>query len=115
MPEPINSDNDAAAMMDAQNMYLADMNAIELPPEPSMLENMLDAIITAILNLSYAALGGVLLIFFCWLAGHIAARSFKFKISDQLREGNIAVGLAVLGIFLGLGIGLGLVIGFSME
>lgn len=70
--------------------------------------------LTAI-NLIYAFFGGLVLIFLCWIAGHVAAKGFKFKISDQLREGNIAVGLAVLGIFLGLGIGLGLVIGLSMQ
>lgn len=38
-----------------------------------------------------------------------------FNISDELGKGNIAVGLMVMGIFIGLGISLGLVIGLGLS
>lgn len=66
-------------------------------------------------NAIYAIVGALILIVSCWIAGHVATKAFKFKISEQLREGNVAVGLAVLGIFLGLGIGLGLVISSGLN
>lgn len=72
-------------------------------------------LLAAGVNMLYAILGAIVLIVACWIAGHVATKAFKFKISEQLREGNVAVGLAVLGIFMGLGIGLGLVISASMN
>jgi len=39
----------------------------------------------------------------------------SFNISDELGKGNVAVGLMVMGIFIGLGISLGLVIGLGLS
>ena len=38
-----------------------------------------------------------------------------FSVSEELGKGNIAVGLAVMGIFIGVGISLGLVIGLGLN
>ena len=68
-----------------------------------------------VLNLSYAAAGGILLIIFAWLATRLFSNVMGFSIRDQLKAGNTAVGIAVMGIFMGVGIGLGLVIGMSLN
>lgn len=74
--------------------------------------NSLDPIL---LNLSYAALGGLMLIIFNWLGARLFSNVMGFKIRDELKAGNLAVGIAVLGIFMGMGIGMGLVIGLSLN
>jgi uncharacterized membrane protein YjfL (UPF0719 family) len=38
----------------------------------------------------------------------------SFNISDELGKGNIAVGLMVMGLFIGIGIALGMVIGLGL-
>jgi len=42
-------------------------------------------------------------------------RMVSFNISDELSKGNIAVGLMVMGLFIGTGIALGLVIGLGLS
>lgn len=68
-----------------------------------------------LLNLGYAALGGLMLLVFSWMGARLFSNIMGFKIRDELKAGNLAVGIAVLGIFLGMGIGMGLVIGLSMN
>lgn len=68
-----------------------------------------------LLNLAYAALGGLMLITFAWVATRLFSNIMGFKVRDQLASGNVAVGLAILGIFMGTGIGLGIVIGMSLN
>ena len=68
-----------------------------------------------LLNLVYAGLGGLLLILFSWMGTRLFSNVMGFKIRDELKAGNIAVGLAMLGIFMGMGIGMGLVIGLSLN
>lgn len=67
------------------------------------------------LNLLYAGLGGVLLILFGWASVRFFRSFMQFRISDELQKGNVAVGLAVMGIFIGIGVGMGLVIGLSLN
>ncbi|MGH8443557.1 MAG: DUF350 domain-containing protein [Nevskiaceae bacterium] len=38
-----------------------------------------------------------------------------FDVKAELKAGNVAVGLALMGIYLATGIGLGLVIGLSLN
>jgi uncharacterized membrane protein YjfL (UPF0719 family) len=68
-----------------------------------------------ILNLLYAMLGGLLML----LGGFIASRFFQFvmgfDVKAELKAGNVAVGLALMGIYLATGIGLGIVIGLSLN
>ena len=67
------------------------------------------------MNLVYAALGGFLMLVFGWACTRFFNSIMRFSISDQLERGNVAVGLAVMGIFVGVGIGMGLVIGLSLN
>jgi len=62
-----------------------------------------------ILNFIYVMFGGFLTLAFMRISCSMFNRMVNFNISDELGKGNIAVGLVVMGIFIGLGISLGLV------
>lgn len=59
--------------------------------------------------------GGILTLVFMKVSCTMFNRMVNFDISDELGKGNIAVGLMVMGIFIGLGISLGLVIGLGLS
>jgi hypothetical protein len=42
-------------------------------------------------------------------------KNVSFNISDELGKGNVAVGLMVMGLFIGVGTALGLVIGLGLS
>lgn len=67
------------------------------------------------LNFLYVILGGVLTLLFMKLGCSMFNRIVSFNISDELGKGNIAVGLMVMGLFIGVGIALGLVIGLGLS
>lgn len=68
-----------------------------------------------ILNFIYVMFGGLLTLVFMKFSCLMFNRMVSFNISDELGKGNIAVGLMVMGIFIGLGISLGLVIGLGLS
>ncbi|MBT8129801.1 MAG: DUF350 domain-containing protein [Gammaproteobacteria bacterium] len=68
-----------------------------------------------ILNFLYVILGGVLTLLFMKLGCSMFNKIVNFNISDELGKGNIAVGLMVMGLFIGVGIALGLVIGLGLS
>jgi uncharacterized membrane protein YjfL (UPF0719 family) len=69
-----------------------------------------------ILNFLYAALGGVLTLVFMWLGCLLFNRlACSFNIPEELSKGNIAVGLMVMGLFIGIGTALVLVIGLGLN
>jgi len=68
-----------------------------------------------ILNLVYAMLGGVLMLISGWIASRFFMHVMGFDVRAELKAGNVAVGLALMGIYLATGIGLGLVIGLSLN
>jgi uncharacterized membrane protein YjfL (UPF0719 family) len=68
-----------------------------------------------ILNFVYVIFGGVLTLLFMKFSCTMFNRMVNFNISDELGKGNIAVGLMVMGIFIGVGISLGLVIGLGLS
>lgn len=68
-----------------------------------------------ILNFLYAGMGGFLAILFSYIAVKLFSHFMTFSVSQELGRGNIAVGLAVMGIFIGVGISLGLVIGMGLN
>jgi uncharacterized membrane protein YjfL (UPF0719 family) len=68
-----------------------------------------------ILNFIYVTLGGILTLAFMKLGCSMFNRIVSFNISDELGKGNIAVGLMVMGLFIGIGIALGLVIGLGLS
>lgn len=76
---------------------------------------MTDTLDPVVLNFLYAMLGGLLTIFFMWLAFKLFSHIVNFTIPDELAKANVAVGLMVMGIFIGIGIALGLVIGLGLN
>lgn len=76
---------------------------------------MFESLDPIVLNFVYAILGGSLTLFFMWLGCKIFNHLVCFNISEELSKGNIAVGLMIMGIFIGIGIALGLVIGLGLN
>ena len=76
---------------------------------------MTDTLDPILLNFIYVILGGLLTIFFMWLGCKVFSHIVNFSIPDQLRQGNMAVGLMIMGIFIGIGTALGLVIGLGLN
>ncbi len=68
-----------------------------------------------VLNFAYAIAGAILTILFMIVGYKIFDRITPFKTSTQLEEKNIAVGIVVGSIFIGLGIAVGLVIGHGLN
>lgn len=68
-----------------------------------------------ILNFVYVMFGGILTLVFMKVSCTMFNKMVSFNISDELGKGNIAVGLMVMGLFIGLGISLGLVIGLGLS
>jgi uncharacterized membrane protein YjfL (UPF0719 family) len=76
---------------------------------------MTDSVDPIVLNFAYAAVGGFLTLFFMWLGCKVFSHIVNFSIQDELAKGNMAVGLMVMGIFIGIGTALGLVIGLGLN
>jgi uncharacterized membrane protein YjfL (UPF0719 family) len=76
---------------------------------------MTDSLDPVVLNFLYAFLGGCLTIFFMWLGCHIFSHIVNFSIPEQLAKGNLAVGVMIMGIFIGIGTAMGLVIGLGLN
>ena len=68
-----------------------------------------------ILNFLYVILGGFLTLMFMKISCSVFNRMVNFNISDELAKGNVAVGLMVMGLFIGIGIALGLVFGLGLS
>ncbi len=68
-----------------------------------------------LLNFVYVILGGLLTLLFMKLGCSIFNKMVCFNISEELAKGNIAVGLMVMGLFIGIGVALGLVIGMGLS
>ncbi len=68
-----------------------------------------------ILNFIYVILGGLLTLLFMKLGCSMFNKIVTFNISEELGKGNVAVGLMVMGLFIGIGIALGLVIGLGLS
>lgn len=75
----------------------------------------MDFLNPAILNLIYAAMGGLMMLIGGWIAYRLFLNVVGFNVRDELKAGNVAVGLAVMGIFIATGLGMGLVIGLSLN
>jgi uncharacterized membrane protein YjfL (UPF0719 family) len=75
-----------------------------------------DALDPIILNFVYAFIGGLMTLLFMWLGCTMFNRVVcTFRISEELGKGNLAVGMMVMGMFIGIGIGIGLVIGMGLN
>ncbi len=76
---------------------------------------MTDLLDPILLNFLYAFIGGVMTIFFMWLGCKVFSHIVNFSIPDELAKGNLAVGVMIMGIFIGIGTALGLVIGLGLN
>ena len=77
---------------------------------------MSDVLDPILMNFLYAAPGGLMTLAFMWLGCMLFYRvACSFDIDDELARGNQAVGLMVMGMFIGIGIGIGLVIGMGLN
>ncbi|MGB5395741.1 MAG: DUF350 domain-containing protein [Gammaproteobacteria bacterium] len=68
-----------------------------------------------LLNFLYVIFGGLLTLVFMKLGCKMFNRAVTFNISEELGKGNVAVGLMVMGLFIGIGTALGLVIGLGLS
>ncbi len=66
-------------------------------------------------NFTYAILGALLTIVFMVLGYKILDWITPFDTSKQLGEGNIAVGVVIGSMFVGLGTAVGLVVGLGLN
>lgn len=76
---------------------------------------MTDLLDPIILNFLYAFIGGVMTLFFMWMGCRVFGHIVTFSIPEKLAEGNVAVGLMMMGIFIGIGTAMGLVIGLGLN
>jgi uncharacterized membrane protein YjfL (UPF0719 family) len=67
------------------------------------------------LNLLYSVFGALLTLAFMAVGFKVFDKMTPFDTSKQLAEKNIAVGIVVGSIFIGLGIAVGLVIGMGLN
>jgi uncharacterized membrane protein YjfL (UPF0719 family) len=72
-------------------------------------------LIIVVSNFIYASLGALLTILFMVLGYKILDWMTPFDTSKQLGEGNVAVGLVVGSMFVGLGVAVGLVVGLGLN
>ncbi len=68
-----------------------------------------------LLNFCYAIFGAILTLLFMVIGYRIFDKMTPFDTSKQLAEKNIAVGIVVGAVFIGLGIAVGLVIGMGLN
>ena len=66
-------------------------------------------------NFTYAILGALFTILFMVLGYKILDRITPFDTSKQLGKGNIAIGIVIGSMFVGLGIAVGLVVGLGLN
>jgi uncharacterized membrane protein YjfL (UPF0719 family) len=76
---------------------------------------MTDSLDPIILNFFYAAIGGTMTLIFMWLGCKMFNRIVDFSLPEELAKGNQAVGMMVMGIFIGVGIAMGLVVGLGLN
>ena len=76
---------------------------------------MIQSLNPLVLNFLYAAMGGFMTLFFMWMGCKLFNRIVCFNISEELGKGNMAVGLMISGVFIGIGTAMGLVIGLGLN
>lgn len=67
------------------------------------------------INFLYALVGACFTIAFMALGFKVFDRMTPFDTHDELAKGNIAVGIVVGSIFVGVGIAIGLVVGMGLN
>ena len=67
------------------------------------------------LNFAYALLGALFTLAFMALGYTLFDRLTPFDTGAELQKGNVAVGLVIGSIFVGVGVAIGLVIGMGLN
>jgi len=67
------------------------------------------------INFLYAIVGGIITLIFMALGYKLFDKMTPFDTAEELKDKNIAVGIVVGSIFIGLGIAVGLVIGMGLN
>lgn len=70
---------------------------------------------TMIINFSYAIFGGIITIIFMMLSYKIFDIILPFNMNTELDDGNVAIGIVVGSIFIGVGLAVGLSIGLALN
>lgn len=68
-----------------------------------------------IANFIYSVMGGFITLFFMYIGFKLFDKLTGFNTSEELAKDNRAVGMVVLGIFIGVGVAIGLVIGLGLN
>ncbi len=68
-----------------------------------------------IANFIYSVMGGFITLFFMYIGFKLFDKLTDFNTSEELAKDNRAVGMVVLGIFIGVGVAIGLVIGLGLN
>ena len=68
-----------------------------------------------LINFSYAVVGGLVTLLFMILGYKIFDKMTHFDTAKELANGNQAVGMVMMGIFIGVGVAIGLVIGMGLN
>ncbi len=68
-----------------------------------------------IVNFIYSIMGGILTLLFMYIGYKWFDKFTDFNTSNELAKDNRAVGMVVMGIFIGVGIAVGLVIGLGLN
>lgn len=68
-----------------------------------------------LLNLLYSLVGGGAAIAFMFFGFRVIDHVTPFDTAEQLKAGNVAVGIMVGGMFVGIGIAVGLVVGMGLN
>ncbi len=68
-----------------------------------------------LINFIYAVIGALLTIGFMLIGYWLFDKITHFNTSEQLAQSNVAVGIVVGSIFIGLGVAIGLVIGMGLN
>ncbi len=68
-----------------------------------------------LLNFAYAVLGAATGLVFMVIGYRVFDKVTPFDTHEQLEKGNIAVGIVIGSIFVGLGISVGLIVGMGLN
>lgn len=72
-------------------------------------------LVAIIINMVYSVIGGILTLVFMYIGYKWFDKFTHFDTSSELAKDNRAVGLVVMGIFIGVGVAVGLVIGLGLN
>jgi len=71
--------------------------------------------VTMFINILYALFSGTMTIIFMIIAYKIFDTILPFNMNSELDDGNVAIGLVVGSIFIGIGIAIGLCVGLALN